>query len=99
MPRRYLVIISLFILGFTSCGQKKETKYMYYGLTEALNEKYPSKVIRLSLLHSNLDTGPEELMKFTDLIELNLAYNNLKSIPSWLIRFKNLQRLDISVNK
>lgn len=96
MTRQILYIV-LLSLGFSSCSEKKP-KYMYYGLADALNEKKPENVLRLTFINSNLDSVPKEILKFTNLIDLDLSLNKLKSIPTWIIQFEKLQSLDASAN-
>ncbi|MES2772944.1 MAG: leucine-rich repeat domain-containing protein [Bacteroidota bacterium] len=99
MTRHFTLFILLAFVFFISCGQKKqEPKFMYFGLAEALAEKDPQIVSRLTLAGQNLNSIPEEVRGLTNLIDLDISSNQITKIPSWLTELKKLERLNLRVN-
>jgi Leucine-rich repeat (LRR) protein len=59
---------------------------------------FASEITKLILSNNNLDSLPDTLAKFTELIELKIDHNKLKKFPDIFKELKSLQILDISHN-
>jgi Leucine-rich repeat (LRR) protein len=96
-----LIILCVFSVIF-SRGQENDLIYndsthIYRSLTEAM--KNPEKVFRLNLSKQKIDTFPEEIFAFKNLVELDLSKNKLEEIPPGIGTLTNLCTLKLANNK
>lgn len=95
----WLGILFLSIIGnsFANFTDVKE-EYSFIDWKDALNA-HPDTVYAISFRKYKLDSLPQELSKFKNLIALDLEKNKLTALPEYLKDFDQLIFLDLSRNK
>ena len=76
---------------------QNDSTYIYRSLSEALIN--PDKVYRLFLSKSKLDSFPQQIALFKNLIELDLSKNRLKAIPPAIGELVHLRKLNLANNQ
>lgn len=96
------LIVLLFLVSLRTNAQENElvyddTKYIYRSLTEALVN--PEKVYRLNLSRQKLDSFPDKIFLFKNLLELDLSRNRIEEIPPEIGTLVHLTKLNLANNK
>ena len=96
------LIVLLFLVALRTNAQETElvyddTNYIYRSLTEALVN--PEKVYRLNLSRQKLDSFPDKIFLFKNLLELDLSRNRIEEIPPEIGTLVHLTKLNLANNK
>lgn len=96
------LIVLLFLVSLRTNAQETElvyddTNYIYRSLTEALVN--PEKVYRLNLSRQKLDSFPDKIFLFKNLLELDLSRNRIEEIPPEIGTLVHLTKLNLANNK
>lgn len=73
-----------------------DTVITYRSLDEAM--KNPERVFRLNLSRKKLDSFPDQILQFKNLIELDISRNRIESLPPGIGQLVHLKRLRIGSN-
>ena len=98
-----ILLIVLLVLSTTSFAQLLDAAALdtvkTYSLEQALKQKDPLKVYKLSLKKLKLTELPASIYQFKNLQHLIISKNKLKEFPKEITQFNYLQILDIGSNK
>jgi Leucine-rich repeat (LRR) protein len=99
--RSIYTLLLLTILSFHVTAQEGEiilndSTYIYRSLDEA--SKNPDRVFRLNLSKRKLDSFPDQILQFKNLIELDLTRNKIEELPAGIGDLIHLQRLKLGNN-
>jgi Leucine-rich repeat (LRR) protein len=93
----FVLFFVLIQVGFAQ-DQKSNKKIKYCtSLQEALLE--PESITHLKLRGADLDSIPELISKFTNLMYLDLSKNNIKKIDQTIFNLRSLKELNLSKNQ
>jgi Leucine-rich repeat (LRR) protein len=98
LKRCVSAIVMLFVSMYSFSQTTEDNTFIYHSVDEAVAAG-PEKVFRLNLSKKKLDSIPQDVFKFYNLIELDLSRNRIEEIPPDINRLVNLEKLNLTNNR
>ena len=93
---KLVVLFSVLVILFNhSLAQDQHKTYYWNEIHDSID---PLSIKNISLTKLKIDSVPEELLKYKNIVSLDLSKNKLKTIPNWINSFEALRKINLYKN-